>query len=91
VLQLHIAVIGQKSLAQDTPQAQGLRCVFFSVFVYYQVSNTVEVKAHHTKEAALASSVKFEDSLRLYLRIEQLLRRDLAFVTSIMKRYNHLT
>jgi len=36
----------------------------------------------------LLSLVKFEDSLRLYRRIEQLLRRDLAFVTSTTKRHN---
>lgn len=34
----------------------------------------------------LASSVKFEDGLRVYRRIEQFLRRDLAFVTSITNR-----
>jgi hypothetical protein len=34
----------------------------------------------------LASLVKFEDSLRLYRSIDQLLTRDLAFVTSITNR-----
>lgn len=36
---------------------------------------------HNTMIIPPTRSVKFEDRLRLYRKIEQLLRRDLAFVT----------